>query len=377
MVILHLTTFLQGGAGLVIASLAAAQRAAGHEVVVVTSATGAPGYGNYTGHLAYLAAAGVAVHVVDSLFSRAPGDWEPVLATLLADPRACEAHVCHAHAATPSRIALAFEARTRPRPVVQTMHGWGIGKSEAQARADVEVMNRVAAVVVPAQTSAVLLGTLGVDPSRVRRIAYGVAPRGARMEPAHDVEAEMRDWRAAGALVLCCPGTVGARKNQRALLQALAALESSGMDVRCVFVGEGETAALVEHAAALGILARVRVCGYRVDARHITAAADHLVLPSLSEGQPLAVLEAFADGVPVILSDIPEHAELVGDRIPRLLFDPHDPADIARTIAAAASLSPQERARLAHDARQAWLAQFSIDGMTAAYDSVYRGVLPA
>src|SRR5215510_12876913 len=47
MKILHLATFLQGGAGRVIADLAAAQRAAGNDVTVVASRTGAPGFGNY------------------------------------------------------------------------------------------------------------------------------------------------------------------------------------------------------------------------------------------------------------------------------------------------------------------------------------------
>ena len=37
--VLHLTTFLQGGAGLAIAELAASQARLGHEVAVVTSET--------------------------------------------------------------------------------------------------------------------------------------------------------------------------------------------------------------------------------------------------------------------------------------------------------------------------------------------------
>ena len=40
--ILHLATFLQGGAGRVIADLACAQAGAGHRVTVVASRTGAP-----------------------------------------------------------------------------------------------------------------------------------------------------------------------------------------------------------------------------------------------------------------------------------------------------------------------------------------------
>ena len=68
--ILHLATFLQGGAGRVIVDLALSQRAAGDDITVVTSETGVPGYGNYPAYLAELSAAGIGVAQVDSLFRR-------------------------------------------------------------------------------------------------------------------------------------------------------------------------------------------------------------------------------------------------------------------------------------------------------------------
>ena len=49
--ILHLTTFLQGGAGRIIVELAREQQRQGHEVMVVASRRGAPGYGNYQEYL--------------------------------------------------------------------------------------------------------------------------------------------------------------------------------------------------------------------------------------------------------------------------------------------------------------------------------------
>ena len=375
MVILHLTTFLQGGAGLVIASLAASQRAAGHEVLVATTRSGPPGYGNYPGHLQHLARAGVPVSTIDSLFSRTPSEWSPVLAHLLSSPLAVRADVCHAHAATPTRIALAFCERIGARPIVQTMHGWGIRKTDAQTRSDVDAMNLAARVAVPARTSAALLEAIGVAPSRLRVIEYGVAPPGERRPLPTAIEADLQRWRRAGGVVLCCPGTIGERKNQRALLHALSRLESTMPAVCILFVGDGETTALADEAARLDLGERVRVCGYEENARQIAAAADFLVLPSLSEGQPLSVLEAFADGVPTILSNIPELRELLGDTIPSLTVDPRDPADIARTVARAVTLAPEDRRRLARQGRQRWAARFSAARMCEAYLDLYTRVL--
>jgi hypothetical protein len=68
--ILHLTTFLQGGAGRIIAALAVAQRRSGHDVTVVADDGGEDGYGSYPEYLAALAAAGVGYATLRSTFKR-------------------------------------------------------------------------------------------------------------------------------------------------------------------------------------------------------------------------------------------------------------------------------------------------------------------
>ncbi|MEZ5284166.1 MAG: glycosyltransferase [Vicinamibacterales bacterium] len=60
------------------------------------------------------------------------------------------------------------------------------------------------------------------------------------------------------------------------------------------------------------------------------------MLPSRSEGQPLAVLEAFCDGVPVIASRIPELDELTDSGATGWLFDPGDATALATMLSAAA-----------------------------------------
>jgi hypothetical protein len=114
--ILHLTTFLQGGAGRAIADLACAQLEAGHRVMVVTSATGEPGYGNYPHHLGRLAAAGVPVLLVDSLFKRDPALNRHALERVTAAVPDGSVDVVHAHAAVPARVALSRAGRLCCRP---------------------------------------------------------------------------------------------------------------------------------------------------------------------------------------------------------------------------------------------------------------------
>src|SRR5262245_40794387 len=131
--ILHVTTFLQGGAGRIIAALAVAQKRAGHEVVVAADAGGEPGYESYPEYLERLGGAGIPFHPLTSTFKRdlnlnvrAADDLRSVVTARPPD-------VAHAHAAVPAMIArLALSGRNGSR-VVATMHGWGVRKTREQA----------------------------------------------------------------------------------------------------------------------------------------------------------------------------------------------------------------------------------------------------
>jgi glycosyltransferase involved in cell wall biosynthesis len=368
--ILHLTTFLQGGAGLAIATLASAQVRAGHEVAVITSRTSVPGYGNYPAHLQALAGAAVRTLEVDSLFDRSPAAHEAVGRAIDESfGGAGTFDLLHTHAAVPSAIARTAVARAGRRvPILQTMHGWGVAKTSDQAAHDVDVMNLVDRVVVPALASARHLHALGVDPRRVSVVPYGVGPAEDAAAPDDRVQ-EIREWRRRGRLVVCCVGTLGPRKNQRLLVDALSMVDAPAR-VHAVFAGDGPRRSLSALAAERGVANRVRFLGYRADARRVLGESDYLVLPSLSEGQPLAVLEAFCDGVPVLASRIPELEELIDDGRTGWLFDATDPRALASALSAACRLGGAARA-LAVRARAVYESRFTIERMVTGYMAEY------
>ena len=322
MTILHLTTFLQGGAGRVVVDLASRQRRHGHTVTVVASAPRRPGTAHYGDYIVRLADAGVPVWLVDSLFQREPAANLRAVALVNRLCRPAPPDVLHAHAAVPSLVALVAAGHARrARWIVQTMHGWGLAKSAAQADCDVRVMNLVDRIVVPSTPAASELRALGVDPTLLCVVPYGVgadATRALRRGRRPGGIRDRRRRRGQGTFVLCCVGTIGARKNQALLVEALARL-GPGRDLFTVFVGDGDGAALTADLARAGLDSRTRVVGYTPAARALARAADALVLPSTSEGQPLAVLEAFADRTLVVASDIPALAALVADGATGLL----------------------------------------------------------
>jgi glycosyltransferase involved in cell wall biosynthesis len=369
--VLHLTSFLQGGAGRAIAALAAAQHRGGHDVVVITSATGAPGYGNYRAHLDALRHAGVTVDEVDSLFTRDDSAHEAVINHVHRRHGGISRFdIVHAHAAVPSAIALRLRERSGVRvPVLQTMHGWGIAKTPEQERADSAVLNAVDRVVVPATSSARLLESIGVAAARIQVVHYGVPPRAGGGAGSDPLYTDIRAWRRDGGAAICCVGTIGERKNQRLLVDALQALGDRRLFA--IFVGDGDADGLRGHAGRAGIAPRVRVAGYRDDARGIVAACDVLVLPSLSEGQPLAILEAFCDGVPVVASAIPELQELVDDRVTGWLHDPRSAESLAAVLRQVLAQDAGEQIALIERARAEWRARYSLDRMVDGYAALY------
>lgn len=370
--ILHLTTFVQGGAGLAITELALAQVQTGHDVTVVTSRSGAPGYGNYPDYLDRLEAGGVTVACIDSLFDRGPSAHRDVSRFLDSQLDCCGSPiVIHAHAALPAAIGQAAATRAGRRvPVLQTMHGWGVDKTASQVAHDVRVLNSVDGVIVPARTSATLLHALGARPQHLAVVPYGVAP--SRVPAADPLAVQMRAWRRRGDCVMSCIGTIGARKNQALLVAALPLVPAS-VRVQALFVGDGQADALRGQAEALGVADRVHVVGYRPDARRYLRESHALVLPSRSEGQPLAVLEAFCDGVPVLASRIPELSELVEDGVTGWLFEPEDAADLAGAIARATRAPGAARA-IAARGRAVYRHRFTIERMVAGYMQEYARV---
>jgi glycosyltransferase involved in cell wall biosynthesis len=259
----------------------------------------------------------------------------------------------------------------RPIVLVQTMHGWGIAKTTLQAATDVGVMNLMDVVVTPSQSSRATLVAQGVNPSRIRVVPYGVD---AGDEAFHsgdtDLAADMWERRRNGAFVIACVGSVGLRKNQRLLVEAIARLRAPGATVT-MFLGEGDTAQLQQFAEAAGVAGDVRVCGYTPGARRLAREADVLILPSRSEGQPVSILEAFCDRTLVIAANIPELTELVSHSRTGLLFTADNAASLADAIVSARSLAPGERRAIVDRARLRYEARFSLQAMIDGYLTIY------
>lgn len=124
-------------------------------------------------------------------------------------------------------------------------------------------------------------------------------------------------------------------KNAAFLIEAFAQAAAQVDPLDLLLAGSGsEERALTELVAARGLNGRVHFLG-SVERDRVYAlmkGALYLVVPSLAEGHPLVVLEAWAAGIPVLASDVKGLRPLVDDGVDGRLFALHDRAELIRLI---------------------------------------------
>jgi len=124
-------------------------------------------------------------------------------------------------------------------------------------------------------------------------------------------------------------------KNHDNLLKALAILKKDkSIAIDCVLTGFDYPNGypLKKNIEAYGLTKQVHDLGYVSldELKYIYQNAAMLCFPSLFEGFGMPLVEAMACGCPVACANVTSIPEVVGDAA--LLFNPHDPNDIAQCI---------------------------------------------
>ncbi|MGE5764967.1 MAG: glycosyltransferase [Mycobacterium leprae] len=163
-------------------------------------------------------------------------------------------------------------------------------------------------------------------------------------------------------------------KNPSGLLRAFLRLEDSS--ARLVFVGDGYLRTPLMQEAARHAPGRVLFTGLvdRDDVYRHLADADLYVSMSYSEGLPVAVLEAMACRLPVVLSDICAHREIVGDAGFVPLASPDDVDGVVRAIERLQRMPRADREKIADRCRALVADRFSVRAMNRQYERVYLDV---
>lgn len=224
---------------------------------------------------------------------------------------------------------------------------------------------------------------LGIDPEKVTVIYRGRSTE-VYLNGDHSQRVRTRqDWPGGEtAHYALTVGRLIPEKGQDILIDALTQLRQHRTDsaVRAkpdphlLIVGDGrEAGRLRSLATQRGVSMWVHLLGLRHDVPELLQGADIFLFPSRSEGFPGAVVEAMLTGLPIVVSDIPVHREIIEPGKTGILI----PVDDATAWAAAWRQlcdDPGQAAALGRAAQSDALARFSSETAAARYVALYRSI---
>ncbi|PZG26945.1 hypothetical protein C1I98_33630 [Spongiactinospora gelatinilytica] len=211
--------------------------------------------------------------------------------------------------------------------------------------------------ICPSRFLAERLTRAGAQPGRVRVLDHFADGAG----PPPKTE-------AGGPLV--CVGRLGPEKGFDVAITAMGMLRGIG---ELVIVGDGPARSALERMADEVAPGRVRVAGRlpQPEMSELIRSATALVVPSRSpENQPLAILRAFACGVPVIGTALGGVPELIVDGATGRLIPPDDPLLLSSAMLALLQ-NPREALAMGLACREVARRRFSAEGHLTALREVY------
>ena len=285
--------------------------------------------------------------------------------TLAGAVEAIKADVYEAHAVSGYGFLKALRKRGIKRPFIQTVHGvladeyvqslqggsptfraklanllmWQLAKREGEA-----AKNATLTVTISKYSSEKIVQFYGVDKAKIRIVPNGVDTR--RFKPSESGEKIKRQIGVDSKLCVLFVGRLIPRKGLSFLVEAAEQIVEEHSQTVFLIVGDGP---LKQHLRS--DLEKRNLTGNFVFLGDVNESAlpavyncaDVFVLPSIQEGQGIALLEAQATAKPVVAFDVGGVREAVSDKETGLLMKPNssDLADAVMKLLGSFSLREQ------------------------------------
>ena len=176
-----------------------------------------------------------------------------------------------------------------------------------------------------------------------------------------------------------CVGRFSRHKAQVLIVEATSRVAHRYPQVRVLLIGDGENRDAIEEAIhRLGMSDHVILMGWKsnVEVRQTLGQARAFLLPSFAEGLPVAIMEAFAMGRPVISTYIAGIPELVDDSCGWLV-----PAgsieEIERAMIAALETPSSKLMEMGQEGRRRVLQTHDVNRNAAGLRKLFSGVVDA
>ena len=163
-------------------------------------------------------------------------------------------------------------------------------------------------------------------------------------------------------------------KNQLSLIRAFSIVHAAWPSTRLKIVGDGPLKdQLRREIDSHGLAAAVSLCGFDANVTPHLESAHAFVLPSLSEGCSISLIEALAHARPAVGSDVPGIVEVLGhDYARNWTFPPNPIEEMATTMLKFRDLSPVSYADLAIQLQARMYQEFSPEAYMSNIRKLYE-----
>lgn len=162
--------------------------------------------------------------------------------------------------------------------------------------------------------------------------------------------------------VILSTGRLAAQKGFQYLIEAAQDIVKQHRNVHFIIAGKGKLeAVLTKQINQAGLEKRVHLIGFHPNVHSLLQAADIFVLPSLYEGMPNALMEALANGVPSVSTDVNGVSELMKDEEHGYIVSSGNASELAGAIDKL--LKDDKLHEKGQQARQHVITHFSVDKM--------------
>jgi glycosyltransferase involved in cell wall biosynthesis len=274
--------------------------------------------------------------------------------------------VIHCHGIKPGLYSL-LAARNRKVALVSTCHLWVIENARDWliTALDRGLLHAFDEVVAVSASMAPQLRSFGIP--------HKIVDNGIDLKPFSNPQSTLiqeRGWQ--GRPIIGAIGRLAEQKGLPYLLRAAPEILRENPAALFIFAGDGpDQEALQAEANNLGIQESVHFLGVQENIPGLLSSIDVLAMPSLSEGMPMALLEAMAAGRAVVATRVGAIPKVIDHGVNGWLIDSGDVNGLATGINEILR-SGDFRARLGRAARRTIESRFSAEIMAKNYLDIYR-----
>lgn len=279
--------------------------------------------------------------------------------------------VLQTHDMQTRRIGVIAAALTGVRHIT-SVHGWIFNdrKEQLAKRLDARLIRWADAVIAVSDRLKQELVAAGVPAEKITLLRNGIL-----LDDYASTDAGASLRRELGLSddqpVVSIVGRLSPEKGHEVFLLAASAIAADCPDARFLIVGDGPLeSALKARARELGLADRVIFTGHRSDLASIYGITSVLVISSFTEGIPNVLLEAFANGKPVVATSVGGVPEVLQHGHTGWLVSPGDHAAIADRVVALLK-NPHERSTMGAAGRRLIEDRFSFIHRTRALEDLY------